>query len=308
MSLQSRRAFTLVELLVVIAIIGILIALLLPAVQAARESARRTQCINNMKQIGIALHNYHDVHKKLPPSDFHDNNLPVPPGAPNPNPVRWCWLPRISPYTEQAALFEGLDFTIHSWQGGNYALISKQYPIFLCPTSPYKELVREEEHFAAPQWVLSQADYASVAGDYKNATGIGFTPDYGNQSYANPVLRGMMGRWGWACRYNEVLDGLSNTMNVGECVGAFCITQNYGAQSWGTTAHPINHRNKDLAANLPTQANPRWDESIGFRSYHPGGANFLMGDGSVRFFKDSISGLVYRAMASRAGGESLVAN
>jgi prepilin-type processing-associated H-X9-DG protein len=169
-----------------------------------------------------------------------------------------------------------------------------------------KDVQREEESFAAPTWILSQADYASVAGDYRNATGTGFTPNYGNVSYANPVLRGMMGRWGWACRYNEVLDGLSNTMNVGECVGAMCITQNFAAQSWGTTAHPINFMNQSLANTLPTQGNPRWDESIGFRSYHPGGANFLMGDGSVRFLRDSISGTIYRALASRAGGEAFV--
>ena len=87
------------------------------------------------------------------------------------------------------------------------------------------------------------------------------------------------------------------------CVGAFCITQNLASQSWGTTAHPINFMNDSLSRNLPTQANPRWDESIGFRSYHSGGANFLLADGSVRFISENIDGPTYRALGSRAGNE-----
>ena len=289
-----RAAFTLVELLVVIAIIGILIALLLPAVQAAREAARRSQCVNNMKQIGLALHNYHDVYGRLPTCEFHNN------GA---MPARWGWLPKISSYVEQTAVFDQLDFKIHGWQGNNYQLIKQPYGLFLCPSDPYKDEMREEEGFAAPTWVLSQTDYATCIGDYMNSTGVGATPAYGNLSYANPKVRGMMGRWGWSAQFAEVLDGLSNTIAVGECVGAFCITQNYGSQSFATTAHPINYQNKSLMANLPTQGNPRWDESIGFRSFHPGGANFTLGDGSVRFLRDSISGVTYRALGSRAGSE-----
>ena len=102
--------------------------------------------------------------------------------------------------------------------------------------------------------------------------------------------------------------GLSNTYAVGECVGAFSICQNFEAQCWGTTAHPINFMNASLAANLPTQGNPRWDESIGFRSYHSGGANFLMCDGSVRFVRDGIDPVAYRAYASRAGNEVISDN
>jgi prepilin-type N-terminal cleavage/methylation domain-containing protein/prepilin-type processing-associated H-X9-DG protein len=289
-----RRAFTLIELLVVIAIIGVLIALLLPAVQAAREAARRAQCTNNLKQIGLALHNYHDVRGRLPTSEFHNNGS---------MPARWGWIPKILAQVEQDPVFRQLDFNIHGWQGGNYALISQKYAMFLCPSDPFADVKREEEGFASPTWVLSQADYATVIGDYKNASGVGATPDYGNHNYASPVVRGMMGRWGWAARFADVTDGLSNTFAVGECVGAFCICQNFGSQSFGTTAHPINHMNQSLANNLPTQGNPRWDESIGFRSFHPGGANFLLGDGSVRFITQNIDGPTYRGYASRANGE-----
>ncbi len=296
--MKRRSGFTLIELLVVIAIIAILIALLVPAVQKVREAAARSQCQNNMKQIGLALHGYHDIIKRLPSSEFHDNAG---------KPVRWNWIPKIMSFVEQDAVFSRLDFTKHSWEVGNYPLLSQRYGLFLCPADPYKELMREEEHFAAPTWVLSQADYAACAGDYQNATGVGASPPYGNLNYTNGVVRGVMGRWGWAAKFAEIPDGLSNTFAVGECVGAFCVTQNLASQCWGTTAHPINYKNDTFPNNLPTMtpSNPRWDESIGFRSFHPGGCNFLFVDGTVKFVDQNIDGVTYRALASRANGEAV---
>lgn len=254
-------------------------------------------CTNNLKQIGLALHNHHDTFLRLPTCEFHD------PGGGKP--FRWGWIPKILSFIEQDTVYQKLDFTVHAWEGPNYPLISAKYELFLCPSDAFANEIREEEGFAAPTWVLSQADYGTCIGDYKNATGVGASPDYGNVGYASPEVRGMMGRWGWSARFGDVTDGLSNTIAVGECIGAFCITQNFGTQSWGTTAHPINYMNKSLAANLPTQSNPRWDESIGFRSFHPGGANFCLGDGSVRFISQNIDGVTYRALGSRAGGETV---
>jgi prepilin-type N-terminal cleavage/methylation domain-containing protein/prepilin-type processing-associated H-X9-DG protein len=290
---RRDRAFTLVELLVVIAIIGILVALLLPAIQAAREAARRTECSNNVKQIGLALHNYHDTYHRLPHGEFHAQ--------------RWGWQPRLLAFMEGGAETDQYDWNLKAWQAGNYDLIKVIHDGFLCPSDALSEEMREEEGFAAPTWVLSQSDYAACIGDYMNATGVGATPTYGNVGFgsggAPNQVRGVMGRWRWAARFADVTDGTSTTICVGECIGAMCITQNFGSQCWATTAHPINFMNESLQTTLPTQANPRWDESIGFRSYHPGGAMFLLVDGSVRFVDDSIDGTVYRASASRSGSE-----
>jgi prepilin-type N-terminal cleavage/methylation domain-containing protein len=288
--MRRRTGFTLIELLVVIAIIAVLIALLLPAVQQAREAARRTQCKNNLKQIGLALHNYHDSFNMLPLED------PVCSGK------RWSWIPMILPYVDQAPLYNSFNFSQASWQGTNFQYLQKSYPAFLCPSDALSAPLREEENFAAPTWIVSQADYSAVIGDYINGTGVGNAPAYGNTGcYVQP--RGMISRYASSARLRDVTDGLSNTFAVGETIGALCITQSWGPENFGTTAHPINFMNASLMSNIPTGANPRWDESIGFRSYHVGGAHFLMGDGAVKFVSENIDGTNYRALASRGGGE-----
>jgi len=297
-SARSRwSGFTLIELLVVIAIIAILIALLLPAVQQAREAARRSQCKNNLKQIGLALHNYHETYGVLPLSSPRCPDL----GPPNGN-MRWGWAPMLLPYLDQSSIFNKFNFNIAAWQGDNIQYLKMKHPMYLCPSDPLGQELREEELFAAPDWVISQADYSAVIGDYQNSSGIGTTPVFGNVACFQQV-RGMIGRWGWSARFRDVPDGLSNTFCLGETIGALSIVQNWGVQNFGTTAHPINNSNAILAASPPTQANPQWDDSIGFRSFHTGGCHFLMGDGSIRFVSENIAGPTYRAMGSRDGGE-----
>lgn len=292
----ARRGFTLVELLVVIAIIGILMSLLLPAIQSARESARKIQCKNNAKQIGIALLNYHDTYKRFPHSDalhIHTNNLNGQKG--------FNWQVRILPYVEENNAFRQLDLKALSTDEINAKFLRSTPPMFLCPTDATSGELCEEEGYAGAK-AISQTNYAACVGDYRNDTGTGETPAYGNVLKDEPV-RGIIGRNKWAAKASQVRDGLSKTFIVGECLGSVCINQNFGSQSFATTAFPINHENESLLANPPTVANPRWDESTGFRSMHTGGAIFVMGDGSVHFVEESLDGTIYRGLASRSGGE-----
>jgi prepilin-type N-terminal cleavage/methylation domain-containing protein len=290
---RARRAFTLVELLVVIAIIGILIALLLPAIQAAREAARRSQCKNNAKQIGLAMHNYIDAFKKFPYSDRNEK--------------KFSWQVRSLPFVEETNAQKQLDLKAAASAVTNLQFLKSTPALFLCPSDPLRDELGLEEQMAGTP--ISQTNYATCQGDYKNDTGTGLLPTYGNV-YGNSVnlkpVRGIIGRFNWSAKPREVLDGLSKTFCFGECIGIVCITQSYGSQSFATTAHPINHENDSLLANLATPSNPRWDESIAFRSMHSGGAVFGMGDGSVHFIEELIDGVIYRGLASRAGSENVM--
>ncbi|RIK84335.1 MAG: hypothetical protein DCC67_05000 [Planctomycetota bacterium] len=328
--------FTLVELLVVIAIIGVLVALLLPAVQAAREAARRAQCQNQLRQIGLALQNYHDVQQQLPAGEFWYYNYDKKSGA---GYMTWGWMPKILSHMEHAAVMARANLqygaTIEGFQGVyNRTVIRTQVPGFLCPSNPYQGETTENEGFAAlanPNNQIAEADYAANIGDYRNAGGVGdgldptvdqdadglpdwpaFGNVFGPGSGLNPPYparhptRGVINRFGWAANFRQISDGLSNTFAVGECLGAWCLTQNFGTQSFSTTAQPINHMNAYYSGGpdaWPTNANPQWADSIAFRSLHPGGAHFLMCDASAHFLSENIDHASYRALASREGGD-----
>ena len=328
--MKSPLAFTLVELLVVIAIIGVLVALLLPAVQAAREAARRVQCQNQMRQIGIGMQNYHDVNGQLPTGEFWYWS---PDRKPSEGWSGWGWMPRLLPYMEQANALAAVDFeygaSTNNFQGiFNRDAIQSNVPGFRCPSNPYRDESTDNESFyglSNERSQITEADYAASNGDYVNVGGAGdgLDPTIDADGDGNPDFppfgnlwasiygpkhpsRGVINRYGWSASFREIPDGLSNTFAVGECIGVWCLTQNFGTQSFSTTAQPINHMNafyQQGTENWPSQADPQWSDSIAFRSLHPGGAHFLMCDASVHFLSENIDHTSYMAFASRDGAD-----
>jgi prepilin-type N-terminal cleavage/methylation domain-containing protein/prepilin-type processing-associated H-X9-DG protein len=336
-----RKGFTLVELLVVIAIIGILVALLLPAVQSAREAARRAQCQNQLKQIGLAIHNYAGANKTFPYGEFHG----LPQGQTTGN-ARVSWMVKILPQMEEQALYDKVDLTasmlVLSRTVFNLDVCKEQMKSLQCPSNEFGGLLLNEQEFTTANEKISQADYASSIGDYQTLPGAApyndpgqgapngldsdndCRSDYpfsGNHFHrpgpkvcgnANPIWdrpqphRGVISRNGWGAKFGQITDGTSHTFAVGECIGAWSVLQNFATQSIGTTSYPINTANAQMLAgeqNWPTPANPQWGLSAVFRSLHPGGAMFCLADGSVTFIEDNIDQFTYMAFASRTGPE-----
>ena len=298
--------FTLVELLVVIAIIGILIGMLLPAVQQVREAARRSSCLNNLKQLALGSLNHNDTL----------GSFPLSPSA-GPDGKARSWMVNLLPFVEQNALHDSMDFTTNGNRGTNLQIIQQNLPTVLCPSDGQAEtpLVTElsrDKFTNEGDLEVGLISYAGNSGDHLNNTGTGFisTPSFpfANRADSASKLRGVIGRYGYSASLKEVQDGTSNTFLYGEVVPSWARWHAWGLQSWSTTAHPLNAFN-ELVRESPfdtgtgAQNNALADEAITFRSLHAGGVNFARCDGSVSFVSDSIDGMIYRGLASRAGDE-----
>ena len=361
--LGSRRpGFTLIELLVVIAIIGVLIALLLPAVQAAREAARRSQCVNNLKQIGLALHNYESANSRFPPGAITYQDIPLDcnVGARSTPGRGHTFFTMILGYMEQQAIWNAVNFNYNAGGGMEYgfqhggavnrtALIS-QINSYICPSDFRQKPFTLQQSFNG----YGQASYAGMAGTRDIWHWFcGCPPGTGGSCTGSVAIEGD-GTLAlqFAFRMVDLSDGTSNTITVGEFArfknDPDQIFQSWSRHGWFGSALAGSTRPNGLASSVPrinapfqagdqagfpgtlgptgdtdgwlyvTSPDFRQLGQFGFRSQHPGGANFLFGDGSVKFLKETIdmgspSYLptapnnigVYRKLSTRAAGEAI---
>ena len=324
-----RHGFTLIELLVVIAIIAILVALLLPAVQQAREAARRSQCRNNLKQYGLALHNYHDVYNVLPTGEQFPNGNPSLPGSAatarrfSPNVALLPYLDQAPLYNIFAGVFTSPTGNVYPPFGGvngvpwqtDYTPLTTKIPVFLCPSDTVSTL---NGNIGKTNYMFSRGD---STWDFNEWTGNG-TPKRG--------FRGMFGGQGTCRGFHEVTDGLSNTIMMSERIQAKNngdpvilhggIVQNIGSAfrtnpslclafvagtayssnniqavagtRWPDGAPPYTGCTEVLGPNKAACTQNTWDADDGIyepMSQHVGGVHCLMADGSVHFISNSIN-------------------
>jgi prepilin-type N-terminal cleavage/methylation domain-containing protein/prepilin-type processing-associated H-X9-DG protein len=315
------RAFTLVELLVVIAIIGVLVALLLPAVQAAREAARRMQCQNNERQIGVALHNYHDTYLFFP-INYRPSGTTFATDY-----ATWSWMQGILPYIEQVNLANGLTPAARMALPGNLVASDTVIKTYLCPSDASTRGGRIDRRSDGNEPAGTFQTRLKAATNYKACSGAAW-----NQTFVNAVNmrwpgdnQGLIHCDGFMCsnssgtppsnmadvakntlRIAQIIDGTSNTFAVGEAIPAWSNWTWWYCNnaSIATCAMPLNYRRG--VEKLEPFA-PNWPRNFGFYSLHPAGANFVMCDGSVRFVSDSTDQATYRALSTTEGGESITA-
>lgn len=299
---RTRHAFTLIELLVVIAIIAILIALLLPAVQQAREAARRSTCKNHMKQMGLALHNYHDTYNTFPVGAIHGTPVNLPKGN---------WRIALLPYIDQAPAYNQLDFVIGDFSGNRYTnndvLRTLRVPVYRCPSSTHPMASTDDGNTLGGM----KMDYVGISGATPalgGATACGTSAVYGANLYCDNGLLAAFSNF----RFRDVTDGSSNTMIIAEQSGLVAnkdirASYNGGWYGWygtmkpsllsGQTAFgggltsvrfPINSHWDTAFASLPDSVNDPYDSNTILNSFHTGGIHVLLADGAVRFISENL--------------------
>ncbi len=315
---QQRPAFTLIELLVVIAIIAILIGLLLPAVQKVREAAARMSCGNNLKQLALAVHDYHSANEKFPANNLYTYD----PTAPN-----WSWLANILPYLEQGNLYTQARVGTTPPNNINQSLpqIATRVKLFLCPSDPtaFSGPVSHTSNFDMLDPVLGALTYemtcyrANIGSNWGggppgSSLWWGTDPQWcvADPNNSNPNLtydgcgagNGVIWENNSPLRITDITDGSSNTIMLGEALtgkdyqNAWCHMDNAIA----TCAYSPNAKSPVTGKDYPPD---QWWNRYAFTSAHPGGVQFAMTDGSIRFINDSIPLATFRALGTRAGGE-----
>jgi len=271
---RSRRAFTLIELLVVIAIIAILIALLVPAVQKVREAAARLTCVNNLKQIALGLHGYHDLNKKFPSGytmKLNASGQEIGPG--------WGWASQFLEHVEQAPLRSQLNFTVDLANASHATPRVQRIAVFVCPSD------EDVGKFTPPGATiqLAHSSYVAVFGNNE----IEDDPGAGNGVFFRNSQIRMLG----------ITDGTSNTLFVGERAAKRFTASWTGVIAGLDEAQALVLGTCDHTPNSPT------GHKEDFASQHTAGVNFAYADGTVRMINFTISPSVYHALATRTGGE-----
>ena len=296
----SRNGFTLVELLVVIAIIGVLVALLLPAIQMAREAARRSQCANNMKQMGLALHNYHDTHQVFP------SGFVVYPNNAMSNIRGWGWGALILPYVEQGALYDALGVTqnrIDQLDGGTYPapgspLTQTRLPVYRCPSDigPDRNPQRANH---------GMSNYSGVFG---NGTPAGRDPDgtsYGNAFESSHPWRAGNGMFfaNSGVRMAQIRDGTSNVLAIGEraygVAGGLRAPNAYSGAIWVGLWEHDRHASTIRGLRATNDFQFFGADQWCYSSHHPGGGHFQLADASVKFISADVDRMIMALAADR---------
>ena len=285
---RSRAAFTLVELLVVIAIIGILIALLLPAVQAAREAARRLQCANHFKQIGIAMHTYHNAVRRFPYGSvqWDEGNCTATQHGRTGQYSGWAWSTYILPYLDQGAVYDQFDFSKNAYWHEPHHLANREFiDTYLCPSDPHERVLVDSGSYLRLHAVTNVSGVSDSWDHFCNGWSAHRTDGDGvlfNQS---------------EIAIRDISDGTSHTLMVGEVVGRGPAGGNW--QQWWSMGNIMGTRN---GINLYVPAHLDWSlDTLGFASFHTGGCNFLCCDGSTHFISEDIDSHVLRSLTTRAG-------
>jgi prepilin-type N-terminal cleavage/methylation domain-containing protein/prepilin-type processing-associated H-X9-DG protein len=327
----SRHGFTLIELLVVIAILGVLMGLLVPAIQKVREAASRMKCTNNLKQIGLALHNYHDAQGSFPPG-YVDRNTDPTSTPDNDLGPGWGWAAILLPYLEQEPLYKQIDFNQGVGLGSNTAVCQLPLAIYQCSSDPYQQnFPVYDSSFTNPIATVAHGNYVGCIGWEECFMCAGGSAPAG---WGTDGLSGKLGSSGVGVFYRNshtriasVTDGLSNTIFVGERSGNHAPSTWTGAvtggrcPAWMATMPPSVYApppgpaydNADFAealvlahgnaTHVPSADFPIYDPDTFYSMHTPKGANFLFGDGSVHFLSSFINPVTYQALCTMAGDE-----
>jgi prepilin-type N-terminal cleavage/methylation domain-containing protein len=302
---RRHRGFTLIELLVVIAIIAILIALLLPAVQQAREAARRTECKNKLKQLGLALHNYHDTLLRFPYNNVGSG-------------VVHTWNEFIFPYIDQAPLYNQINFSIAAGAGANGTLLNnRKYTFQACPSNPRSDDTKAIDgagfygdgsitwntgimcyNVMAGPAQLNWGAQADCAPGYPSYCGLAGTANYTDNPGAAPGIFAQSGVV--STKIRDITDGASNTIMLGEHRGELCIYQGMFSGNFGGTTTGLKI-NSTLINN--TNATTTYPTNHGMSSHHVGGAHALLADGAVRFLSNNIDFPTFNYLGGKSEGQ-----